>query len=114
MFKIPTSWLNQKRHLIRVAKKIIIFTFILIFYLIFILKYETLVTPGNEQYMHHWTMYECSQDYEDYYVPSNPDSSPGPCFKSSSSSAVFSSKWPTIRVFCPKISLVWADGGNLV
>lgn len=35
MFKIPASWLSQKRHLIRVAKKIIIFTLILIFYLIF-------------------------------------------------------------------------------
>ncbi len=75
---------------------------------LYLIKYETLYTPENLKYLHHWVMYECDKKYETEFLKNNTEPTPGACYKFDSADPNYSSKWPEVRQFCQKISLVWA------
>ena len=81
LFELPSNWTNQKRHLVR---------------------FETVLAPGNEKLVHHLLMYECDKRANDYLKKNNKPA-PGSCDEGS-----------TLNGICNKISLVWAVGGSLV
>ena len=47
IFVKSIEWTSQKRHLVR---------------------YETLMTQGNEHILHHWSMNECSNEIKQIYA----------------------------------------------
>ena len=59
-------------------------------------------------------MYECNGKYETEFLKNNTEPTPGACFKEDSPDPNYQTKWPQVRQFCQKISLVWAVGGDLV
>ena len=81
LFEYPSDWISNKRHLIR---------------------FETILAPGNEKLVHHLVMLECEKATEDY-IKKNGKPSAGSCFE----------EWK-LNELCMKISLVWAVGGPLV
>lgn len=89
MFKLPTSWIQKKKHIVRT---------------------ETLIRPENLKYVHHWLMYECSPEYESVYLKNNSAPTPGICSGSEGSTE----EWGRVQRYCTKISLGWAVGGDLV
>jgi len=58
-------------------------------------------------------MYECDKGYETEFLKSNSEPTPGACFKSDSADPNYITKWPEVRRFCQKISLVWAVVSHL-
>jgi hypothetical protein len=85
MFKLPAYLEKTKHHALRV---------------------ETLLRPGQEKYVHHWTMNECTVQYETEYLRNNSNPTPGLC--------VSGGEWARVRSYCNKLTLVWATGGDLV
>ncbi len=65
------------------------------------------------KYLHHWVMYECDKGYETVFLKNNTVPTPGACYKSDSADPNYTTKWPEVRQFCQKISLVWAVVSNL-
>ncbi len=95
MFQLPSSWLQTKRHLVRVDNfsfKTQIDFYFFIFNLI--KKYDTLLAPNTSQYVHHWLFYECTLSYDQIFNGTKP--SPGLCF---------ANPWFNYRNYCQKISL---------
>ncbi|RMZ99630.1 DBH-like monooxygenase 1, partial [Brachionus plicatilis] len=84
MFKLPDSWIKEKRHLIR---------------------YETLYSPGTEENLHHWDLVECGSEFEEIYLKNNDLLQQGECY---------SGEWLKAIQHCHKISLVWAVGGATI
>lgn len=71
-----------------------------------------MVTPGNERYLHHMIVTECSPSYENEYLKSNPEPTPGPCLS-------FHESQPATEIvkvgsMCNKQSMIWHVGGNYV
>lgn len=102
MFELPADWIKTKRHLVRVTldEKISI-----VFYLVYFLnkQFETLIQPGNENYLHHWLFYECSVEWETISINYNFKPQPKNCFKIDQFQA--DTEWPQVENFCRKISL---------
>ena len=87
LFKIPADWATTKRHLIR---------------------FETLFADGNKEFIHHWTVNECSNDIVGY-LKNNTYPKPASCLHTTETD-----EWGIMKGYCRKISLVWAIGGSVV
>jgi len=97
IFKLPQAVLDVKRHVLRVET---------------ILNTSVNSVPNNE-FLHHWNIYECDSDYENVYLRNN--TPPGPSISEVlDDSLPFNSKWNTVFKYCSKISWIWAKGGELV
>ena len=59
-------------------------------------------------------MYECNSKYETIFLKDNEVPTSGPCFPQDSPDPNYETKWPEVRQYCQKISLVWAVGGDMV
>lgn len=85
LFKIPNTWENKKRHVIR---------------------YDTIVKPENLKYVHHWLMYECQDSFASEYLPEYGWPAGASCLSGGN-------QWDKVQQYCKKISLAWAVGGDL-
>jgi hypothetical protein len=66
----------------------------------------------NNDFLHHWNIYECDSDYENVYLRNN--TPPGPSISERlDASLPFNPKWTLVFKYCSKISWVWAKGGEL-
>jgi hypothetical protein len=58
MHSLPDDFTINKRHLVR---------------------YDTLIRPGHEKYVHHWVILECNIEFENVYLKNNSMPQPGTC-----------------------------------
>jgi hypothetical protein len=74
-----------------------------------------LVQPGNDKYVHHWLVYQCSHQFESEYLVNNPFPQPGHCFDDKDT---FSSNpkntWLNVHEYCRTVTSLWAVGGDLI
>ena len=112
MFKIPTKWLDKKRHVLRVSEVCKMTCFNFLSKGSFLIEYDTIITPGNENLVHHWTVNECGPKFEEEYVKQNRIPEPGPCFSFHPSQP--KTNWSSLLQYCSKVSFVWAVGSPLV
>lgn len=78
LFQLPDDFATTKRHLVR---------------------YETVLEPGHEKYVHHWLIMECSSSFENYVTGSE---------------ECFSRDYFHTTKKCRKNNMAWATGGNLI
>jgi hypothetical protein len=67
-----------------------------------------LYTEGSKNHLHHWTLIECSPEFETFYLRKNSIPEPGSCVEGDESVA----RWNDISPFCSRQSLVWAVGSS--
>ena len=95
VFKLPQSVLNVKRHVLRI---------------------ETILNSSvnsiqNNDFLHHWNIYECDSEYETIYLKNTSGVSPKPSISEDlDPSLPFNSQWNTVFKYCSKISWIWAKG----
>ncbi|CAF0808100.1 unnamed protein product [Brachionus calyciflorus] len=68
-------------------------------------KFEALISPGNENFVHHIGLNECSVDLETEYLKKNDFPVPGPCYLLNSQI----NKWTEVTNFCQNSRLMWSD-----
>jgi hypothetical protein len=76
-------------------------------------KYETLLTPGNQKFIHHWILYECTPQFETEYLKNNSVPEPGVCFSldpKQKPDTTFSSVMP----YCTRTTYDWGIGSPIV
>lgn len=88
MYKLPDSFETSKRHIVR---------------------FDTIIPPGHEKYVHHWVFFECSQSFETEYLAENPFPTPGTCSGTKGSTV----EWGKVEQYCTKGTLAWATGGDI-
>lgn len=94
MFKLPNELLIKKHQL---------------------LKLRTILTPGNEKRVHHWVLFQCSSNFEQQYLSTNPLPQPGKCGDGTNfASAGNTNQWNVVSRNCRLIIAAWAVGGILV
>ena len=71
-----------------------------------------MITPGNENLIHHWTITECSREFETEYLAKKGMPEPGPCYPFHKSQP--KTEWPEVSKYCTTVSFVWAVGSPLV
>lgn len=76
------------------------------------LKYDTIITPGNEDFLHHWVLNECDNSFETEFLNKNGVPQAGPCYSFHPSQK--DGQWSQVMKYCTKVSLVWAVGSPLV
>jgi hypothetical protein len=65
-----------------------------------------------ENYLHHWTLTECSPDYETVFLKNFTTPAPGYCF--ADVEAKMDPMWSQVQTYCKSVSLVWAVGGDVI
>ena len=79
-------------------------------FILFIVKFETLFTEETKMNLHHWTMNECMPEFESVYLQNNSIPEPGACVLD----GTYPEDWDGPSVFCNRVSLGWAVGGDTV
>lgn len=67
-------------------------------------------TPGTKSHYHHWTVNECSREFETVYLKNSPQPQPGICIADSD----VTSEWASMFYYCRHKSLAWAVGSSQV
>ena len=64
-----------------------------------------MVTPGNEEIIHHIGLNECSIEFETEYLKNNALPNPGQCYFLDETV----SAWTDVIKYCRTFSLMWSD-----
>jgi len=97
---------------------VISYLFLKKFQFYFKIKVETILNTSvnsvqNNNFLHHWNIYECDSDYENIYLKNN--TQPEPSISEPLDPLLpYNPQWALVSKYCSKISWVWAKGGELV